>query len=152
MGEGRQTKQLGEFLFFSYVFILCYGIFGVLIIPKWQIKVRGLFQYFLDDFWNFQHVNQIWTLTPLFCTQLQETYGNSLKHIIFSYLMISEIHNFQIVRPYWIPKMWNSFLVVFLFFKYGGSKTIGFSGRFQRNFGGGILICFGNMGNHKTHK
>ena len=56
------------------------------------------------------------------------------------------------VRPYRTPNMWNLafsfwFCFLFCFFQclFGGLKTIGFSERFQRFFGGGIWINFGNL-------
>ena len=34
-------KKLGDFLVFSYIFVVFYGIFGVYIFPKWLKKVPG---------------------------------------------------------------------------------------------------------------
>ena len=36
-----------------FFFCVCYCMCGVLIIPKWLIKVSGHMQHFLVDFWNF---------------------------------------------------------------------------------------------------
>ena len=45
-------------------------------------------QYFLDDFWNFEKSDQIWTLGALIYHQNtskdQEKYGTILGHILFS--------------------------------------------------------------------
>ena len=49
-------------------------------------------QYFLDDFWNDQKCDQIWTLGPCIYHQNASTntgkYGNDLDKYYFSYLTI----------------------------------------------------------------
>ena len=57
------------------------------------------FQYFLDDFWNFQNVHQIWTLTPRIYHQNTKKYirkfmGTSFKNIICAYLEFKKVVNF----------------------------------------------------------
>ena len=103
------------------------------------------FQYFLDDFWNFQYFHQTCPLTPLFlCRNASNNPRNLWKHLK-NIIFIS--HHFKIpIFPKndttGHQKCGTTFLVDFL---SGGSKTFGFSERFQRFVGGGILMNFGNL-------
>ena len=105
-------------------------------------------QYFLDHFWNFQNVHQILPLTFLFYHQrisknTRTSMESSLK-ILFPYLDMSELQKIQNFRHRRTSQMC---LLLFLSFSggYDGSKTIGISERFQRFFGGGILINIGTL-------
>ena len=44
--------------------MVSFGVFGVLIIPKWLIKVPGPFAIFLDNSGNFENLVKIWTRGP----------------------------------------------------------------------------------------
>ena len=92
------------------------------------------FQYLLHDFWNFQHVHQFWARTPRtkMLQKKEENYGNIIKNIFFIFhhfgnpefpnvLTLTDIRNVELCV-----------LVFCCFSKYCGSKTIGFSERFQR--------------------
>ena len=63
--KGNGGNNLGYSLFFHGFFIQLWVFYGLLIIPEWLIKVPDIFPYFLDDFWNFQNVHQVWPLTLL---------------------------------------------------------------------------------------
>ena len=116
-----------------------YGILGFLNIPKWLIKVTGLLQYFLDHFWNFQNVHQIWTFSLLFLGRNASTntrkYGNIFKHTFTYHNIFENPKKSQIDDTTGHQTCW-----FFVFcFKSGGSETIGFSERFQRILRGWIL-------------
>ena len=57
-----------------------------------------IFQYFLDDFWNFHFFTKPWPFHLFFYVEMlqtiQENYGVIFKKYYFSYLNISEIPNF----------------------------------------------------------
>ena len=57
--------NFGDFWFFSQLFLVFLGFYGVYIIPKWLInKGPRTLQYFLDDFGNFEKFVKIWTRIP----------------------------------------------------------------------------------------
>ena len=49
MGVNGGT-YFGQFLFFSYFVIVCWGCYKVLIIPKWLFKVPGHIPIFVGTF------------------------------------------------------------------------------------------------------
>ena len=50
---------------FFLAFYICLSLFGDFNYSIWLITVPDIFQYFLDHFWHFQNVHQIWALTLL---------------------------------------------------------------------------------------
>ena len=97
--EEISKNNLGDLLFCSYMRIVFVGFYGVLIIPKWLIRSPDILQYFLDDFWNFQNLDFVWTrsgpLHFLFITKtpqkMKKLMESSLKNIIRSYLNFLEL-------------------------------------------------------------
>ena len=70
------ATKLRDVLFFLGVLKMFYGLFGiigVLIIPKWLIKVPGHIPLLLTTFWNFRNVHQTWTFPFLFYVEMLQT-------------------------------------------------------------------------------
>ena len=90
-----------------------------------------MLQYFLDHFWNFQNFLQSWTFSLLCYVEMPDKFKkiwNIIKHIIHTTTFWTSIFS----RFFTLPdiKLLNLFVVCFS--TSGGSKTIGFSERFQR--------------------
>ena len=106
------------------------------------------FQYLFDDFWKFKTFHQIWPLTTRMYHQITLTNTRnmeiSLKYFVFSHLNIFGNPKFPELLPLPDIKHVELLFSFVLLFSSGGSKTIGFSKRFQRIVGCGILMFVGN--------
>ena len=92
------------------------------------------FQYFLDHFWNFKSAYQIWAFSALLVYRNVSYKTRKLckHHLKYQFSLSQHFGNPKVPKLLALPdiKRWNSFS--YFCFKYGGSKTIGFSERFQR--------------------
>ena len=72
--------------FFSYlIMVFCLGV-GLKLFQNGWLRSPDLLQYFLNDFWNFEMFDQIWTRRPSSyyknASRNQSKYGNILGNII----------------------------------------------------------------------
>ena len=79
------VKKVSDLFVVLGLLIIFHCIFGVLKYSKnGELMIPDGFQYFLDDFWNFQKVHQIWTRAPciyLWLLLYQNTSENSKKYV-----------------------------------------------------------------------
>ena len=87
------------------------------------------FQYFLDDFWHFQHVHQIWTFTPLsLCRNASQDTRKTWKRPLQIFSIFHHFGNPTFLKRSTLPgiqqTLWLIVIVCFCVFpKCGGSKN-----------------------------
>ena len=101
------------------------------------------FQYFFNDFWNFQNVNQTWTCFLSFlCRNAStntRTYGSILEQYYLSYLNILGIQKIHLLTLLDIKLAEFIFSVFCFFLILVGPKQLAYPNVFKVFFDGGIL-------------
>ena len=102
------------------------------------------FQCFLNLFGTTNCFTKSGPVDPAFITKnTSNIYKKNYENIIKLFFISLENVKFPDVLT--LPDIKSVELMFSLFSKSGGSKTIGFPKRFQRFFGGGILIHVDNL-------
>ena len=112
------------------------------------------FQYFLDDFWNFRNVHQIWTrATRIYHQNASKNKRKLGKHPFKNIIVFISHHlgNPKFPDCLALPDITNVELIVIIYFSnLVGPTQLASPSVFKELLGGGILINFGNQKIIKT--
>ena len=113
---GNRGNNLGDvWLFFLVCYCMFGVVFGVSIIPKWLIKVPGLFRWFLELRTFCQNLDpQTSQLLPKCLKQYKKLWNHPYIYY-FSYCRIWKLENFRTFQKAYPPIVWCCFVCCVFF-------------------------------------